>query len=169
MSLSVQRADLTQIPAIQSLERDAFGLTWDQATFCKELSRPNGTTVVALSEGEVVGSALLVWAADEVQLNSIVLDPKVRGRGWSAAFLGTLLAWCQEEDFSWVTLEVKWNNPPALALYRKFGFATSACRKAYYADGQDARLMWAGHLQSPGHLERLRPYRDPSLKLRCPA
>ncbi len=150
------------IETIQELEREAFGLTWDRATFVKELSRENGCTVVTEEEGRPVGATLLVWAADEVQLNSIVLDKAWRGRGLSSGFLGGLMSWCQGRGLSWMTLEVKWHNQAAHALYRKFGFVTTACRPAYYSDGQDARLMWAGHLNSPRYKDLLSRYEPPT-------
>lgn len=148
LSLYIQRAEAADIEAIRSLEKEAFGFTWDEPTFLKELERTNGAPVVAKLDGRTVGAALLVWAALEVQLNSIVLSPEVRGRGLSVPFLGGLMNWCRRSGLHWMTLEVKWDNPPAFALYTRFGFVTTARRPKYYRDGQDARLMWAGHLQS---------------------
>ena len=147
--LIVRRATAEDIPRIQALETEAFHHTWDRDTFLKELSRENGLTVVVESAGEVIGSALLVWAADEAQLNSIVLDPVVRGRGYSRQFLGCLIQSCRQRGLKCVTLEVKWDNPPAQALYERFGFVTIGKRKKYYSDGQDARVMWIEDLQSP--------------------
>ena len=157
----IRRALEDDIPLIQKWEQEAFGLTWDRATFLKELRRENGCTVVAEQEGRPIGAALLVWAADEVQLNSIVVDKAWRGRGLSSRFLGGLMSWCQSRRFSWMTLEVKWNNQAAHALYRKFGFVTTACRPGYYSDGQDARLMWAGHFNSPHYRKLLNGYEPP--------
>lgn len=161
MSLTVRRATAADISAIQALEQEAFEVTWDEATFARELQRDNGATVVAEVDGELVGSALLVWAGPEVQLNSIVLAPSWRGRGLSKPFLGSLLKWCRSEGFHWITLEVKWNNPPAFALYDFFGFVTTARRPKYYRDGQDARIMWAGHLQHQCFDSALSIYEQP--------
>lgn len=163
---AVRRAAEDDIPSIRDLEEEAFGFTWDHQTFEKELTRDNGATVVLEFQGEVIGSALLVWAAEEVQLNSIVLHPTARGSGHSRPFLGRLMAWCRTEGFHWITLEVKWNNPPAHALYRGLGFVTTARRKAYYRDGQDARIMWAGDLRSAEFGELLDPYLGDGLQLR---
>ena len=166
MRVRLTRAKADDITFIQEREEEAFGFTWDTATFRKELERPNGFTSVLWLERERIGSALVVWAADEAQLNSIVLAPEHRGKGLSKAFLGALLCHCQENKMAWMTLEVKWNNRPAHNLYRGFGFVTTACRKRYYRDGQDARIMWAGHLQTPSHRKRLGSYRDLVVGLR---
>ena len=156
--LNIRRAQENDIATIRTLEQEAFGLTWDRQTFLKELVRPNGATVIAELEGQIIGAALLVWAADEVQLNSFVLDRAWRGRGLSVRFLGILMAWCRLKMYSWITLEVKWKNEPAHRLYRRLGFVTTACRRRYYTDGQDARIMWAGHLRSPRFRRLLHPF-----------
>jgi len=159
-ALTVTKASVSDIPFIQNLETRAFGFTWDEATFSRELDRQNGSTVVARLGQKPIGSALLAWAADEVQLNSIVLAEDFRGKGLSQWFLGTLMAWRQASGCAWFTLEVKRDNPPAHRLYRRMGFVTTAFRSKYYRDGQDARIMWAGHLQSSTHREALSRYRQ---------
>lgn len=161
--MKLSRATTDEIKEIRALEAEAFGFTWDEAIFLKELSRPNGLTVVGKMDGRVVGSALLAWADEEIQLNSLVLAPEYRGRGLSRDLLGGMMAWSQQRGFTWMTLEVKWDNPPAYRLYKHFGFVTTGRRPRYYRDGQDARIMWAGHLSSPGFLRSLERYRDERL------
>lgn len=165
MTVRLERATGDDISFIQELEREAFGFTWDQTTFQRELSRPNGLTAILWDRAHRIGSALVVWAADEAQLNSIVVAPEHRGKGLSSLFLGGLLAHCRERGMAWMTLEVKWSNAPAHQLYRKFGFVTTACRKRYYRDGQDARIMWAGHLQAPSFAHRLAEYQGAAASL----
>lgn len=155
MTLSIQSATLEDIPVVRQLEQEAFGFTWDEPTFGRELERENGVLMIARLEQRLIASAQVVWAAGEAQLNSIVVDPAYRGRGVARQFLGRILRDCQARGLAWLTLEVKWDNPPALALYRHFGFVTIGRRKHYYREGQDARLMWAGHLQSPHFKRRL--------------
>lgn len=159
--LQILRAENRHIGRIRELETEAFGFTWEVDVFEKELTRDNGFTAVLLSQSKVIGAALVVWAETEAQLNSIVLDPEVRGKGYSRFFLGGLMRWLRDNGFHWITLEVKWSNSVALALYRRFGFVTTACRPKYYSDGQDARIMWAGHLQTDFFSELLREYEPP--------
>jgi [ribosomal protein S18]-alanine N-acetyltransferase len=168
-ALQIRHAHQSDISFIRELETQAFGFTWDEETFQKELTRENGATIVAKLGDQLVASALLVWAADEVQLNSIVLASEFRGKGLSRWFLGSMMAWRQNTGCSWFTLEVKWHNPPALQLYRNLGFVTTARRAKYYRDGQDARIMWAGHLQSDHHRTELSRYLHSASQLRSKA
>jgi ribosomal-protein-alanine N-acetyltransferase len=55
-----------------------------------------------------------------------------------------------------ITLEVRASNKPALALYRRFGFAPSGVRKDYYKDPtEDALVLWAHEIDAPAYAERL--------------
>ena len=54
------------------------------------------------------------------------------------------------------------NNEPAQALYRRFGFLPAGVRKNYYAaTGQDAIVMWAHDIDSPGYAQRLEALGQP--------
>jgi ribosomal-protein-alanine N-acetyltransferase len=55
-----------------------------------------------------------------------------------------------------ITLEVRASNAPALALYRRFGFAPSGVRKDYYKDPtEDALVLWAHDVDTPAYADRL--------------
>jgi [ribosomal protein S18]-alanine N-acetyltransferase len=42
-----------------------------------------------------------------------------------------------------MTLEVRKQNEPAIALYKKLGFLMAGIRPGYYQDtGEDALIMW---------------------------
>lgn len=159
--LDYRRARPQDIARIRELEIEAFGFTWDESTFLKEFERSDCLFVVGEDpSGIVVASASLNWVVDEIHLLAIVLDPAWRGRGLSVGLLGRCLAWCQIHQLGSMTLEVKWDNEPALKLYSRFGFTTVGKRTKYYRDGSDARIMWTGTLSSDRELRRLEPYRE---------
>ena len=66
----VRRAQANDIATIQALENEAFGLTWDRATFQKELERPNGFTAVAELEGRTAGPHF--WFGPPTKFRSIL-------------------------------------------------------------------------------------------------
>ncbi len=153
--------------ALRALEQEAFQHTWSTETFLKEFQKKDRLYVVGeVPSSLIVCSAALNWVADECHLNSMVVAPDFRGQGLSSETLGGLLVFAISLGLNWMTLEVKWHNPPALGLYRKFGFVTLGRRKGYYSDGQDARIMWAGPLRSPVFAERCTSYRELGANLR---
>jgi ribosomal-protein-alanine N-acetyltransferase len=62
---------------------------------------------------------------------------------------------------TWLTLEVRVSNEPALALYRKYGFAVHGTRQRYYSDNnEDAHVMWSRSLQDPAYRAELAALRQ---------
>ena len=54
-----------------------------------------------------------------------------------------------------LTLEVRADNQPALALYTRFGFAPVGVRPHYYPGGEDALIMWARDIDTDDYQGRL--------------
>jgi ribosomal protein S18 acetylase RimI-like enzyme len=80
--------------------------------------------VLGRYEGEVVGHAMLVPGEDgEYELAIFVLH-EYQGAGIGTELMRTLLGEARAADIEhiWLTVE-RWNNP-AVALYKKIGFAT---------------------------------------------
>ena len=52
------------------------------------------------------------------------------------------LAYCRQNGFISVKLEVKTDNEVAIAFYKRFGFVITSRLRAYYSDASDAFTMW---------------------------
>lgn len=92
--------------------------------------------------GGVRGFACIAAVADEVELQSLAVEPAARRAGIGSALLEHLLEWAREEGYRALHLEVRAGNVAAIALYRRFGFAQTGRRRAYYQDnGEDALLL----------------------------
>ena len=158
--MNVRVAGPADVETIRELETEAFGFTWDTEVFLKELQRTDCLFTVGEVEEQTVAMASLNWILDEVHLMSIAVAPAWQGQGLARQLLGDNLAFCQKRGLHWMTLEVKWDNPPALALYKNYGFTTVGKRKKYYRDGQDARIMWSGQLGEDRYREQLAAHQE---------
>lgn len=157
--MNVRLAVASDVATVRALETEAFGFTWDEPTFLKEFQRPDCLFTIGEVEGETVAMASLHWVLDEVHLVSIAVAPAYRGQGLSRTLLGVNMAFARlREELRWMTLEVKWDNPPALALYKSYGFTTVGKRKKYYRDGQDARIMFSGEFGEERYVSGLARY-----------
>ena len=80
---------------------------------------------------------------DEAEILSVALARSVRGRGLARPLLAQHLQALAHAGVARVHLEVEQGNEPAIALYRRLGFAQSGLRPGYYArpDGTRATAL----------------------------
>lgn len=78
------------------------------------------------------GFVLSRQAADEAEILSVAVAPEARGRGHARALLAAHLQRLAHAGIRTVHLEVENGNEPALALYRRLGFARVGQREGYY-------------------------------------
>jgi GNAT superfamily N-acetyltransferase len=68
------------IPDVMRIERQSFGMPWQESTFRALMRRPSASLLTAEVDGTVVGFSVLWFAADEGELGDIAVDPEYRGR-----------------------------------------------------------------------------------------
>ena len=75
-------------------------------------------------------------------ISNVAVSPDHRRQGIASTLIEALLRRAEELQLSFVTLEVRESNAPAIALYGRFGFTPVGRRKGYYdAPKEDAILM----------------------------
>ena len=120
-------------PAAAALHGACFDKGWPAADFAHYA---DATLYVALIAP--LGLLVAQRAGDEVEILTVAVHPQARRQGLGAALMAALLAAAPGVRF---ILDVAADNPAALALYRRFGFAEISRRRAYYAHGADALVM----------------------------
>jgi ribosomal protein S18 acetylase RimI-like enzyme len=101
---------------IDPIARDADGFRWRTSTQIDE-----GRSWVWLEDGVVRFKAeASAWTPDAVQLQQVWVDPEARGRGYAARGLRDLCRLLLETTPN-VTLFVRSENAPAIALYETIG------------------------------------------------
>jgi [ribosomal protein S18]-alanine N-acetyltransferase len=131
--------------ACAAIHAQSFAHPWAPAEFESLLAGRGvvGEAAVATTffgKQRVIGFVLSRRAADEAEILTIAVMPKVRRRGMGAALLARHLGTLAAEGTKSLFLEVEIDNRAALALYRRFGFREVGERKAYYrkSDGMAA-------------------------------
>jgi ribosomal-protein-alanine N-acetyltransferase len=135
------RADL---PVVMEVERATFPAdAWSEAMMRGELNDQPRTRhyVVAEVDDTIVGYAGLAVAADQADIQTIAVLEEHRRSGIGAALMDALLSEAVRRGASSVFLEVRADNPPAQAMYERFGFERFGVRRRYYDDGTDAITM----------------------------
>lgn len=138
------------------IEEKTSTTPWSLGLFLAEVRREEREYLVALSGSRVVGFAGLLYVVGEGHITTVAVDPDKQGGRIGTRLMLVLARRAIVHGADSVTLEVRASNAPALALYRRFGFAPSGVRKDYYKDPtEDALVLWAHDVDTPAYADRL--------------
>jgi ribosomal-protein-alanine N-acetyltransferase len=136
--MEICKAQPGHIKAIARLEEMCFSEPWPEDM----ISRLRERFLVAVEGETLLGYEALSTVLDEGSLDNIAVDPAYRRQGVAQALLEALIAQGQAQRLSFITLEVREHNAPAIGLYEKNGFQVVGRRKNYYEKPrEDAILM----------------------------
>ena len=146
MSVTIRRAAVSDVDALWGLEQGLFlNDAWSRELFVDEIGHPFSYYLVAEDGGEIVGYAGLRAApenADQGDIQTLAVVPQLRGQGLGRELLGQLIHEAQNRGVNALFLEVRADNPVAIALYDSVGFHEIDRRHGYYQpDGVDAVVM----------------------------
>ncbi|MCK2185352.1 ribosomal protein S18-alanine N-acetyltransferase [Halomonas getboli] len=94
----------------------------------------------------LIGHAVVARQPFDAELESILIAPARRGEGLAGRLLAAVIERAREGSAERLLLEVRAGNAPAIALYRRAGFAEDGRRRGYYpplagTEREDALLM----------------------------
>ena len=101
----------------------------------------NNLLYVVEVESKLVAYILVLVKRKNANIFSLGVLPAFRGQGISNTLLNAALKEVSVLGFTHVTLEVRTDNPSAIALYKKFGFTITEEIPYFYLDGCDAYMM----------------------------
>jgi ribosomal-protein-alanine N-acetyltransferase len=105
--------------------------------------------MVAEEAGELVGYAVLWFAANEAELGDIAVLPEERNRGLGRWILEGALREARRRGAEQVYLEVRDSNTDARRLYEKAGFETVGTRPSYYSEPVEDAILMRRRLDTP--------------------
>jgi len=158
--LSISRMTQADVRAVMRIEALSFTTSWPASAFTSELSDNKLAhyfvgRVGDAATGDIVAYGGIWVILEDSHITTIAVHPAWRGKRYGEALLVHLLHEAIERGASWITLEARESNSVAQNLYKKYGFTIVSTRRAYYSDnGENAVVMWAGHLR--GDLYRFR-------------
>ncbi|MDR9753382.1 GNAT family N-acetyltransferase/peptidase C39 family protein [Pseudomonas sp. SZMC_28357] len=141
MNTVFRLAVLTDLPALLALEQQCFTMDrLNSRNFQWMLTRAHGQLLVAERNGELLGYALVLFhrGTSLARLYSIATAVQARGTGLGKLLLQRIEACAVEHDCAYLRLEVRTDNPAAIALYERNGYRRFATIHDYYEDHADA-------------------------------
>ena len=132
-------ADLDEVMVI---ERSSFRFPWSIGFFRQELQVACARSILAESDGKIVGYVLFWLLPGAIDIHNIAVHVEYRRRGIARLLLRKVASDARSQSITRVLLEVRKSNLPAQKLYEAVGFLTTGIRKGYYSDnGEDALAM----------------------------
>lgn len=112
-------------------------------SFHQLIERPTAETIVAQREGVIIGYSMVLFrkGSGVARLYSLAVDPASGGGGLGRTLLAAAENAAYEHGRMLLRLEVREDNPRAIALYEKNHFHRIGIEKNYYEDGVAAIRM----------------------------
>jgi ribosomal-protein-alanine N-acetyltransferase len=133
-------ADLDRLLGV---ERECFTEPWSRALLEEPLRGGPGHVALGIAgaDGALDAAALARLVVGTLEIQSVAVRPRARGRGLGRALVRALLERARAARAERADLEVRAGNAAAIALYASEGFVPVGRRRRYYRDGEDALLM----------------------------
>ncbi|MBR1482241.1 MAG: ribosomal protein S18-alanine N-acetyltransferase [Ruminococcus sp.] len=142
MTMRIEPMTAAALDAVAALEAACFAHPWSRQSLADALDNENALFLVAVADGAVIGYAGMEVILDEGYIFNVAVDARFRRRGVGSALLREIVTYGKKNNLSFITLEVRAGNTPAIALYGQFGFLKAGERKRYYSNPtEDALLM----------------------------
>ncbi|CAB4947552.1 MAG: ribosomal-protein-alanine N-acetyltransferase [Actinobacteria bacterium] len=141
-TVSVRPMRWPDVKAVHRLESELFTVDpWTIEQFWSELAQPTRRYVVAVDGERIVGYAGAFLLAPDSDVQTIAVSSLDQGRGIGATLLRSLMDEASAAGCRQMLLEVRSDNPTAIAMYKRFGFERISLRRDYYERGIDAVIM----------------------------
>lgn len=127
----IRQAAESDLPVFAEIERECIAEPWSVESFRAEYNAAGAVFLAAESGGVICGFLTASSVLDEVNINNVAVREEYRRNG-----IGERLLYALEEQVSGfaavINLEVRESNLPAIALYKKHGYAQNGLRKNFY-------------------------------------
>ena len=143
-AIRIRKAIVRDLDTLHQLEVTHFGDDQFSRSQLRHLIlRANATSYVIELDRKIAGSAIMVWRKNSRigRLYSILVSKDAQGRGLGAVLLARCESDARKRGCTRVTLEVRADNRPAIALYLKYGYEITDSLPGYYHDGSNGLKM----------------------------
>lgn len=146
MKAEILNLDERFLDEIDLIERDSFRDPWSKNAYLNEIANPVATYKVITVDDKCVAYGGFWKIIDEGHITNICVKKEFRKKGFGKMLMEALMLEAKKQEIKAVTLEVRVSNLGAIRLYENCGFISAGVRKKYYADNEDALIMWLEEL-----------------------
>lgn len=147
MAAELRPARAGDVDALLAIEEAVFGTDrLSRASFRRLVASASAAVLVADADGKVAGYCIVLLRANSpaARLYSIAVGPGRSGRGIGRMLIEAAERKARARSCSALHLEVREDNPRAIAIYGQSGFQITGSQPDYYEDGMTAVRMAKG-------------------------
>ncbi len=133
------------LDTLEEMEKECFSVPWSREMLLYQM-RGNNVFLAAVNGGEVMGYIGMMFVLDEGYISNVAVTGKYRRQGIAKALILALEARCRVMELSFMTLEVRESNLPAISLYAGLGFEEVGVRKNYYDKPRENAILMTRNL-----------------------
>lgn len=140
-NIEIYPMTIDDLECIKEELEEKFDKFWTYGILKTEIANINSRYIVAKCKDEIIGFAGVLFIVDEANIMNIVIRKDMRKKGVGTTMLKKIIDISIKQKAKFITLEVNYNNFPAIKLYKKFEFEEIGRRKKYYNNRDDAIIM----------------------------
>ena len=138
--IEVVKTEREHIKYIAELEKICFSEPWSEDTILSSIAS-GMQFFTAVENGKVLGYIGISCILDEGYIANVAVYPEARRKGVGEKLIDRVFALASDQKLSFVSLEVRESNTPAISLYEKKGFKTEGRRKNFYKNPTEDALI----------------------------
>lgn len=141
MHYEVFPANIKDLEEIARIEKLCFSLPHSYEQLERELSDETGVILCVRSDDSPVGYITMKYVLDEGYIGNVAVDPEFRRKGIADKLLSEMISRARMLSLSFLTLEVRESNTPAISLYEKYEFKIAGIQKNYYTGPKENAII----------------------------
>ena len=137
INIKIENMKAEHINEVENIEKICFAHAWTRADLEAQLTLDTSHFVVATVDEKVVGYMGLQIFSGEGYVTNVAVLPEYRRQGIAKMLIEKQL----QNEMSFITLEVRESNLPAIKLYESCGFENVGIRPKFYSNPTENAII----------------------------
>lgn len=136
--MNIEKFEEKHLDGVEKIEKTCFAHPWSREDLQNQIGLDTSHFLVATVDGNVAGYMGLQIFGGEGYVTNVAVLPEYRKQGIAESLISEQM----KNKMSFITLEVRESNLPAISLYTKCGFKNVGIRPNFYsAPTENAIIM----------------------------
>lgn len=137
MEIIIENMNSQHLDGVVNIENICFANPWSKTDLERQLNLDTSHFAVATLDGNVVGYMGLQIFCGEGYVTNVAVLPEYRRQGIAKMLIEKQM----QNDMSFITLEVRESNLPAIKLYESCGFENVGIRPKFYTNPTENAII----------------------------